>query len=379
MSVRQSFVPLLLGCSILAGCSSRNEAETIFVGHIAPFSGRDKAVGEHAKQGIVLAVEEINNSENQTAGRRIAVLHVDSLGEQDSLQPEAVRLITVNHVAALLGGQTAEAAERLGRASQPYGVALVTAAPLAAPPKGDNVFSVNVNQSFRGQTLARFAVNELKAHRVIVLTESRQAGHEALTAAALKEFNSAPQAQAEEWTYKSEGEFKELSDRAIKAQPQALLLAGPAADLAALRSKLQQSTAQVPLLFGGEDGLALANQANEKTLSDVYLAEAFAGDGGTPQGQEFAKKYQQRFHEPPDLHAALAYDSLRLLAEAVRQAKGTRPANVRTELAEPNFTLESLTGPLTFAPDHSARRPAFIGQVQDGRVVPVKRYEPPTP
>ena len=113
MSVRRSLAPLLLGCLSLTGCYHRNESETVFVGHIAPFSGRDKAVGEHAKQGITLAVEEINNSENQNSNGRIAVLHVDSLGDPEALQPEAVRLITVNRVTALLGGQTWETAERL--------------------------------------------------------------------------------------------------------------------------------------------------------------------------------------------------------------------------------------------------------------------------
>ncbi len=378
MSVRWFLVGLLLGGCSLTGCSNRSEPETILFGYLAPPNARDKAVGEHAQHGVLLAVEEINNGEGQIPGRRIAVLHPDAVGAQDVLAPEAVRLITVNRVAALLGGQTAEEAERLGRASQTYGVAVVTPAALSAAPKGDNVFSVNVSQQFRGQSLARFAATELTVHRLILLTDARQPGYEALTAAAFKEFATNAQAQAEAWTYKTEAEFKELCDRVLKARPQAVLLAGPSADLMTLRAKLQQGEIQAPLLFGGDEDLAF-QQANDKTFPDIYLALAFAGDGGTPLGQEFAKKYLQRFQEPPDLQAALAYDSIRILAEGLRRAKGTLPAGLRTELAGSNFTFESLTGPVAFTAERSARRPLFIAQVQEGHCVMLKRYDAPPP
>jgi branched-chain amino acid transport system substrate-binding protein len=370
------WLSILLGCLFLTGCYGHGEPEPVFVGHIAPFSGRDKAIGDHAKQAIQLAAEEINKNEGQNGGRRLLVLHVDSHGDLESLQPEAVRLIRVNKVMTLLGGENAEGAERLGRACQPYEVAVVTPAPLAAAPKGDNVFSINGNQRFRGEVIARFAREELKANRAAILIDGRRAGNAELANAAQKEL-AAGNGLTELWQYKSDAEFKELTDRVLKGQFQEVLLAGPVADLGALRTKLASSAAKLPLLYGG--GEFPIDQANGQMLDGVYYVTAFAGDGDTPQGRAFVNTYQERFHEAPDADAALAFDGIRLLAEAFAHAKIKNPASVRAVLAEAGFTFDGLTGPLTFASDFSARRPLFIGQIRAGKPVAVKRYEPEAP
>src|SRR5262249_36542112 len=88
-----------LALLVLCGCKPRGEPEPILIGHVAPLSGPNEQIGESARQAIALAVAEANNrEENLIAGLRVAVLHVDSRGELDALQPEAVRLITVNRV-----------------------------------------------------------------------------------------------------------------------------------------------------------------------------------------------------------------------------------------------------------------------------------------
>jgi branched-chain amino acid transport system substrate-binding protein len=101
----------------------------------------------------------------------------------------------------------------------------------------------------------------------------------------------------------------------------------------------------------------------------------FAEDGLTPHGQDFARRYQERFKEAPDLHAASAYDGARLLFEAMRRAKGTKPERLReTLLGLDNF--DSLTGPLAIdKDDHGARRPVFVVQRQEGAQKVVKRYD----
>jgi len=48
---------LLLATFCLTGCSHRTSSEPILIGHVAALSGPDKAAGDHAKQGIALAVD----------------------------------------------------------------------------------------------------------------------------------------------------------------------------------------------------------------------------------------------------------------------------------------------------------------------------------
>ena len=176
----------------LCGCKPKAEPGPILIGHVAPFSGPDKRIGEHARQAIVLAVEEANKEENRLAEQRVGVLHIDPHGDLKALQPEAVRLITVNRVVALLGGTNAAQVERLGHAAQPYEVALIT--PVAVPTElmVDNVFSVNASLAFQGQVLARFAAEELKlkTEQVAVLVDVRRTANVTLAEAFSKEFSN---------------------------------------------------------------------------------------------------------------------------------------------------------------------------------------------
>src|SRR6516165_3009258 len=93
---------------LLAGCGGKTEPAPLWIGHISPLTGPDKAVGKSARRGILLAVEEANkNPEERGAGRPVRVLHTNSRGEPEAFGAEATRLVRVNRVVGLLGGNRA--------------------------------------------------------------------------------------------------------------------------------------------------------------------------------------------------------------------------------------------------------------------------------
>src|SRR5262249_25724054 len=93
---------LLLSAS---GCHRKSAPEIIRVGHVTSLRGPDKESGEHARQGIALALEEAQGSEGTiNDNRRVEVVHVDTGGDLKAVEPAAVRLVAVNRVVALLGG-----------------------------------------------------------------------------------------------------------------------------------------------------------------------------------------------------------------------------------------------------------------------------------
>ena len=97
------FTSILLIAS--SGCHRKSAPEIIYVGHVASFRGPDKLNGEHARQGILLALEEAQGSEGTiNENKRVEVIHVDTGGDLKAVEPAAVRLVAVNRVVALLGG-----------------------------------------------------------------------------------------------------------------------------------------------------------------------------------------------------------------------------------------------------------------------------------
>ncbi len=364
----------LLATLLLAGCTPSAPNDAIVVGQLVPLSEPNKQLGEHARQGVALAVEDANAGGEKVNGRRVEVVSVDDRGPPSAAGDQAVRLIAVNRAAALLGGLNCERAEQIARAAQPYGVPLVTPSPLPSPLAAETAFSTCPPPSHQGRVLARFAAEELKVKHVAVLFDARGGIYPGVASAFVREFAQGDR-QTEQFRYGSDAELAELAGRAAKAKPDGVLIAAPVADFVKLRAGLDKAEFKGPLLFGGEETAwpALAGEAD--AAKGVYAATTFAAEGLTPAGQEFAGKYRERFKEEPDLYAAAAYDGARLLFEAMRRAKSSEPERVRPALADAG-TFDSVTGPLTIdKEDHSARRPLFVVRQEEGQAKLVKRYE----
>jgi branched-chain amino acid transport system substrate-binding protein len=394
-----------LGCAFLAfslliGCSGKTALEPISVGHLAPLGGPNGVVGKRAQQAIQLAVEEANRDENRIAGRQVAVRHVDTSGDARTAQQEAVRLLTVNKVVALLGNLEAGQAESVGLQVQSYKVPVVVTAGLAAPPTSKYLFATGPPPAARGQALARLAAEKLQKAPIALLVPDRGTEPAAVADAFTARLGAE---RARRWTYPAEPDSaadpKGSEDRATQARkreadlddvakkvatsgPQAVLLVGSAADCLRLRSALEKAglSHTVPVLFGGAEQELTAIEASGQAGDGVYAATAFWLDAHTPRAREIAKSlaraeafattYQARYGEPPDANAALAYDSAGLLFEAMRRAKSFDGDKVQEQLAALQPEFEGLTGPLS-------RRPTFIVQMKGGRPQLVEFYPPP--
>jgi branched-chain amino acid transport system substrate-binding protein len=343
---------------------------------VVPQSGPYKPIGEHARQAIVLAVEDANTEGRRILNRKVAVLHPAIADSAPKLQPLAVRLITVEKVAALFGGVDTDQVKTLGRAAQPYDLPLVTTAELPPELLGGNIFSVNAGLHYQGLVLAQFAAKELKlAGGLIAVTDSRRSASEAVTDAFVREFTKHGGTRFQERRYKSAAELTEIVDVIKRAQPQALWYAGAVVDLERLRGKLHEAGLKLPILVGTDKEAWSELLTNHDAGNGVYVATPFVAGEGPAATLEFVKKYQGRFHELPDVHAALAYDGVRVLFETMRRAESTASAKLLEKLAEASGpAFDALCGPLTFSKNHVARRPLYVVQLEDGQLTKPKLY-----
>jgi branched-chain amino acid transport system substrate-binding protein len=369
--LRFTLVPLLLS---LFGCASKSTPEPILIGHLAPFRGPEKALAEHAKQAILLAVEETNKEDNRFGGRKIAVLHPEySTDDPETVKYTAVRLVTVDRVVGLLAGRNAAEANRLSRTVKDHDVPVLTPAAITPDFSDENLFSVNASVQVKREILARFAAEGLKAQRVGLLVDSRLATGSVRADAFEKEFAEKHGRQTVRRTFKSENDFGDLAEQVKKAQVAAALFIGPAEAAGKLAAKFKDAGVPVTLLLDGDEE-HLAKVASEQQSNTIYWATVYAPGASTPRNQEFAKKYKDRFHEDPDIVAALSYDGLRVLVEAIRRADSVKSAKILEALSEGSRSFDCLTGSLTFEKDHTARRPLFIVSIKDGRPAIVKQY-----
>jgi branched-chain amino acid transport system substrate-binding protein len=372
---------LVLAPLVVAGCGGKAEPPPVWFGHISPLSGPDQAVGRSARNGVLQAVEEANQNIAEGAGRPVRVRHTYTHGKPGGFGATATRLVAVNHVTALLGGQNWEEIKEFKRLDRD-GVFLVSPTGFLTPSESNaNLFFTGLSARRQGAALARFAADKGFA-RVVVLVNAKEHA-DRFRAVAQSFADTFPTLRGKKRPrrkpvllgpkeYGNEVSIKERADSLIPdlGRTDAMVVAGTPADVKRLRAIVGM---KVPVLFAGEEGSLRALLEEEETRSGVYLATAFTTDAGTGQVKEFVKKYRQRFREAPDVYAALAYDSARMLFTAVRKAETTESVRVRDELAGLK-DLAGLTGPLTFDSHHQVTRDVFIVRIHQGKPGKVKRY-----
>jgi branched-chain amino acid transport system substrate-binding protein len=363
-------VALLLAA---AGCSPRKEPEPVWVGHLAPLSGPDRLEGQHARQGAQLAVEDARAAGQTVAGRPLAIRHVDGRADAEAVRAETVRLLAVNRVKALLAGPDGLAGSVV-QAARPYGVAVVVPGELADPLPAEGVLVLGARPAARGRALARYASGDLKATRALVVTDGRAPSAAALASAFVAEWPRSTSTAVAEWPWEGEAGHAGLVKRALAWKPNVVVLAAEARDLGKLHGRLRDAGWRGPILHGGGDVGAEALRRAAGGGPDLYLATVYAPEGLTKEGQAFARRYEERFRQPPDLAAVQTYDAARLLFDVLAHAGKADEKRVREELGR-RESFESSTGPVTWQ-DRRPRRRLFVVRLRGDKAEVVQNVAP---
>src|SRR5436190_4870578 len=81
----------------LCGCGASNPPPPMLFGHVASVHDASGT----AQRGIRLAVDQSSKEITAESGRALKVLHAESHGKLETLEAEAVRLVSVNRVLGL--------------------------------------------------------------------------------------------------------------------------------------------------------------------------------------------------------------------------------------------------------------------------------------
>jgi branched-chain amino acid transport system substrate-binding protein len=352
-------VGLVGAALLLAGCSSTPAALTLYLGYVANYTGADRAAAVNARRGIELALRQFNK--NPDKAMTVKVREVEVADEPEAFEAAATRLVSVNRVAALLGGKTVAEAERLDRGGAP----LLTPVGRRSRAMTEYAFCTGLAPAFRGRVLARFAAEELKAQRVAVLADDRSEEASELADAFAREWQAVsgdkkrPRPRVEPF-----GEKVKLTDLLAcleKENVEAVLIAG--------KGDGDWPAVKVSVLYGGDEGDL------PRAPGVVYATTAFVRDDGDA-AKEFVKEYRGLHEEDPDVSAAVAYDDTRMLLEALKKSEPNFTAVVLRKALMDLDKFAGLSGPMSFDKEQRLRRPAFVVRWESGQVKMVKKYSP---
>jgi ABC-type branched-subunit amino acid transport system substrate-binding protein len=341
-------LPLFVGVLLVAGCNRSDAPKPIELGHLSPPNHDDAEF-----QALDLAVADLNQDATRLPlGRSVRVIHAPGGTRPEEWGAQATRLVALNKVQGLIGGERQEQAERIGMALRDDGVIAISPAdgPGAA---GQNLFTIGVTPVDRGRVLAK-VVLERKPRTVAIVRDP-----------ASKSANLA----ADRFV----ADCQAAGVRVIDPAP-----ARPAADaifFACAVTRAVETPTEALRVFGGDEAELPALLAAGVRADGFLVATAFHAELKNERVSAFAKRYREKHGRPPSAAAVLAHDGFTIWLEAVRRANALEAGPVREALAKSDPPFDTLTGPLTFAADHSARRPVFVGRVAEGALTEVKAFE----
>ncbi len=361
-------------------------AEPIKVGLTGPFTGGSASMGVSMRDGVKLAVAEINKA-GGVLGRQILLVERDDEARNEVGVQIAQELINKEQVVATLGfinTGVALASQRFYQEAEiPVLNNVATGTVITGqfkPPenKFNYVFRTAANDIIQTSMIVDEAIGRRGFKKPAILADSTnygQLGREDLERALAKK---GIKPVAEEKFNIGDTDMTSQLLRAKQADADVILTYGIGPELAQIANGMAKLGWKVPMI--GSWTLAMATFIDNAGPNGegAMMPQTFIQLPNTPKRKAFIEAYQAAYKTdriPSPVSAAQGYDSVYLLAAAIRQAKSTDGPKIRAALENLQEKVEGVVTiydhPFT-ATDHeaiSANMPVF-GLVKNGRVVP---------
>ncbi len=373
-------VALALGTAISAFA-----AEPIRIGLSGPFTGGSSPMGVSMRDGVKLAAAEIN-AKGGVLGRQIELVERDDEAKNERGIQVTQELINKEKVVAAMGfinSGVSLAAQRFYQEAKIPVINNVATATLITqqfvpPQNADNyVFRTSANDTMQSAMIVEEAIVKRKFTKVAILADSTnygQLGREDLEKALAKK-GITPVA-VEKFNIKDVDMTPQLL-KAKQAGAQAILTYGIGPELAQIANGMAKLGWKVPMI--GSWTLSMANFIDNagKNGEGALMPQTFIQDGNTPKRKAFIDAYQKAYKVdriPSPVSAAQGYDSMYLLAAAIKQAGTTDGPKVRAALENLKDKLDGVVKTYNHPyshDDHEAIKmgDAVMGIVKGGHVV----------
>ncbi len=374
-------IVLLAACAPKPSGTVTSDHSLIRIGYYGDLSGPTFNFGESAKNGVLMAAEDINQA-GGIDGRRIDLIIEDDQGSAERAANRAGKLIDQDKVVAVIAGGTSGNA----RAGAPKGQ--VAKIPLLAPSAtdpavtaiGDYIFRACFIDTFQGEVMAKFAVHTLKARTAAILLDFNSPYSRGLSDFFELSFTRlGGQIVSKQLYTVGDGDYRGQLSSIRLANPDVIYIPGYYGNVALIARQARQIGITQPLLGGdGWDAPELWDLGGD-ALNGSYISNHYSAEDPSPAIQTFVRDFKLRHGNlSPDAHAALAYDAMRVLADAIRRAGTTDGPKLREALAQTK-DFPGVTGIITINEERNAIKPAVILKLEDRKYIYQETIQPETP
>ncbi len=363
-----------------SGCSPKDSSApaTIKIGNMASTTGKDATYGQSSTRAARLAIDEINAA-GGVLGKQIELIFEDTQSKPGETATVAKKLITRDHVVALIGEIISSRSLEAAGVAQALKIPMLT--PTATNPAvtatGDYIFRACFIDPFQGSVLAKFARQDLGSKRAAVLTSISSSYSTGLGQVFREQFVAAGgEIVADQKFAEGDKDFKAQLTAIRSAKPDVIFIPAYYTEVALIAKQVRELGITVPMLGGDGWEAPELIQIAGTAVEGCYYSTHFSASSTDPKIMGFVARYQARYDgQTPDCMAALGYDGVYMMVDAIRSAGVADPLKIKEALATTKG-FEGVTGRIDMDANRNASKPATILKIEDGKFLYLKTVAP---
>lgn len=349
---------ILLG---LYGSGMGLAASTIKIGFNIPLTGDIPKVGECSKYAGEMLKERINKTGGLKVGNKaypLEFIYQDNESKAESATATALKLITQDKVLAIIGPQSSKQAIPAGEICDANKTVMIS--PWSTNPKTTQnrpwVFRACFLDPFQGPVLANFATKELKAKKAAVLYDIASDYPKGLAEffkEAFEKIHGKGAMVAFETFTSKDRDFSAQLTKIIASKADVLFVPQYYDEVPLIIKQAHELGWKKPVLGSDSWGSAELMKLCGKDCIGSFFSTHYAAAGAKGATKEFIDSYKAKYGYEPDDVAALTWDAIRMLLQAIQNTKGLtgnldkdRKA-IRDQLAQIK-SFDGITGKMSF-------------------------------
>jgi len=380
--IRKGISRLVLTAALGLSCAGVATAEDeIIIGGALSLTGVQAPLDEPGLKGAEVAVKFLND-EGGLLGKKVKLVNIDGKSDPVTVGNNAINVIDQGAELIIapcdfdFGGPASREAQSAGL----VGMSTCASDPLYSSwSLGDKQFTLSMWNTAMGATAAEYALKERGWKTAYVVTDQFIAYTKSLSKYFTQHYKDIGGEVVLEDVYtQGAQDFSAQLSRlqALPEVPDVIFISSYMPDLGTIIRAIREVGITAPIIGGDSyDDPSLFETLGERFGNDIYfVSHTWMGEEAHPDMGKFNELYKEMHGAEPDTSfVATGWDTVMLMAQAVKIAGSTDGAAVAKALEENEFDL--LTGKLSYSnaelghqPDKSAAmiaisggKPSFLG------------------
>jgi branched-chain amino acid transport system substrate-binding protein len=370
-----SFFSLCAVTALTALSASAQAAEPIKIGLMAESTGPNAEAGVYQINGAKMALEEINKA-GGVLGRPLELRIEDNQSTNPGSVLAVSKLTSGGDLSALIGSVRSTQIQAVAPTVMKAGLPMMIGGTDYGLTHSNNpwIFRARPNDGYSAKVIADFGVNTLKLKKwaIVHSTDAFGNGGKNNLIESLKAMNITP-VSVQGFTSNSQ-DFTPIV-LAVKGSGADVLSSyiANSTDVGIFAKQLRQLGVKAQWVGSPSVSTDTAMKLAAEALHGTYSIADFAV-GSSPEAEAYAKKYKEKYNLEPDLYSSWAYDSVNVLALAIKNANSTKPEDIRKAI----HTIKGykgVEGTYTFDKNGDGLHGYNIVKNENGKIVFVKHID----